>query len=286
MRQSSIVKNRIKRLQSYIGVNADGIIGPATLTALENRIFAENHDKEKTDKKEKNQNQDKNENKEKLPEEHQFEYALKVSQKGLDLIVKYEISSKNYYKKFLSHPVWPGGSSGITIGIGYDLGYNTAGRIRKDWQGKIDFENLQKLLKISGKKGKAAEQIFHGVKDIFIPLESAKKVFYESSLPRYAVKTRKTYPEVENLFPDAQAALLSLIYNRGCAMKGSRRSEMAAIKSLVPDMDYQGIAAQIKAMKRLWEGTGLDGLLKRRDSEADLVLFADRDYEDMEIVRI
>ena len=286
MGQNSIVKNRIKRLQSYIGVNADGIIGPATLTALENRIFAENHYKEKTDKKEKNQNQDKNENKEKLPKEHQFEYALKVSRKGLDLIVKYEISSKNYYKKFLSHPVWPGGSSGITIGIGYDLGYNTAGRIIKDWQGKIDFENLQKLLKISGKKGKAAEQSFHGVRDIFIPLESAKKVFYESSLPRYAAKTRKIYPEVENLFPDAQAGLLSLIYNRGAAMKGSRRREMAAIKSLVPDMDYQGIAAQIKAMKRLWEGTGLDGLLKRRDSEAELVLFADRAYEDMEIVRI
>ena len=286
MGQSSIVKNRIKRLQSYIGVNADGIIGPATLTALENRIFSENHYKEKTDKKEKNQDQDKNENKEELPKEHQFEYALKVSQKGLDLIVKYEISSKNYYKKFLSHPVWPGGSSGITIGIGYDLGYNTAGRIIKDWQGKIDFGYLQKLLKIAGKKGKAAEQSFHGVKNIFIPLESAKKVFYESSLPRYAVKTRNTYPEVENLFPDAQAALLSLIYNRGAAMKGSRRNEMAAIKPLVPNMDYQGIAAQIKAMKRLWEGTGLDGLLKRRDSEADLVLFADRAYEDNEIVRI
>ncbi len=286
MGQSSIVKNRIKRLQSYIGVNADGIIGPATLTALENRIFSENHYKEKTDKKEKNQDQDKNENKEELPKEHQFEYALKVSQKGLDLIVKYEISSKNYYKKFLSHPVWPGGSSGITIGIGYDLGYNTAGRIIKDWQGKIDFGYLQKLLKIAGEKGKAAEQSFHGVKNIFIPLESAKKVFYESSLPRYAVKTRNTYPEVENLFPDAQAALLSLIYNRGAAMKGSRRNEMAAIKPLVPNMDYQGIAAQIKAMKRLWEGTGLDGLLKRRDSEADLVLFADRAYEDNEIVRI
>ncbi len=286
MGQNSILKKRIKRLQSYIGIDADGIIGPATLTALEDRIFAENHDKEKTDKKNQNQNKDKSENKEKIPEKHQFEYALKVSQKGLDLIVKYEISSKNYYKKFLSHPVWPGGASGITIGIGYDLGYNTAYRIRKDWQGKIDIEDLDKLLKISGKKGKAAEQSFHGVKDIYISLESAKRVFYESSLPRYAVKTRKTYPEVENLFPDAQAGLLSLIYNRGTAMKGLRRREMAAIKSLVPDMDYQGIAAQITAMKRLLEGMGLDGLLKRRDREAELVLLADRVYEDMEIVRI
>ncbi len=286
MGQSSLIKNRIKRLQSYIGIKADGIIGPATLTAIEDRIFAENNDKKKPDESTKNNHKDDAENKEELSKQHPFEYALKVSQKGLDLIVKYEISSKNYYKKFLSHPVWPGGSSGITIGIGYDLGYNSAGSIKKDWQGKIDSENLQKLLEISGKKGKAAEPLFHGVKDIFIPLESAKRVFYESSLPKYAAKTRKTYPGVENLFPDAQAGLLSLIYNRGAAMKGPRRIEMAAIKSLVPDMDYQGIAAQIISMKRLWENKSLDGLLKRRDSEAELVLRADRAYEDMEIVRI
>lgn len=285
MGQSSI-KNRIKRLQSYIGIEADGIIGPATLTAFENRIFAENHENKKTDKKEKDRNKDKYENKEKSSKELQFEYALKVSRKGLDLIVNYEISSKNYYKKFLSHPVWPGSSSGITIGIGYDLGYNTAGRIKKNWQKELENEDLQKLLKISGKKGKAAEKSFHGVNDIFIPIESAKKVFYTSSLPRHAAKTRRTYSEVENLFPDAQAGLLSLIYNRGAAMKGPRRSEMAAIKSLVVDTDYKGIAEQISAMKRLWEKRGLDGLLNRRDSEANLVMFAEREYEDMEIVRI
>ena len=125
-------------------------------------------------------------------------------------------------------------------------------------------EDLQKLLKISGKKGKSAEQSLHGVKDIFISLESAKRVFYESYLPRYAAKTRKTYPEVKNLFPDAQAGLLSLIYNRGAAMKGSRRREMAAIKPLVPDMDYQGIAAQITFNEKIMGGKRFRRTFKKK----------------------
>jgi GH24 family phage-related lysozyme (muramidase) len=46
---------------------------------------------------------------------------------------------------------------------------------------------------------------------------------------------------------------------------------MAAIKPLVPKKDYNGIASQIRSMKRLWIGQGLDGLLKRRDEEAKMV---------------
>jgi GH24 family phage-related lysozyme (muramidase) len=33
----------------------------------------------------------------------------------------------------------------------------------------------------------------------------------------------------------------------------------------------QEIADQLRAMKRLWKGQGLDGLLRRRDAEADMV---------------
>jgi hypothetical protein len=98
---------RIKRIQSNLGVPDDGVIGPTTLTALENRLF-----------------------------DRQTQSAavagvsLTVSRKGLQQIVQHEISSASYYRKFLSHPTWPGGSSGITIGIGYDLGYNSGRQIR------------------------------------------------------------------------------------------------------------------------------------------------------------
>jgi len=69
-------------------------------------------------------------------------------------------------------------------------------------------------------------------------------------------------------------------------MAGERRKEMAAIKPLVAAKDYQGMAEQILSMKRLWQGKGLKGLLRRRDEEAGLILGADRDYDPVDIIRI
>ena len=257
------IRNRIKRIQNHLGVPADGLIGPTTLTALENTLFVD--PKKAT-----------------AIEDH----SLSVSRKGLKQLVKHEISSETYYRKFLSHPVWPGGSSGITIGIGYDLGYASEQQIRKDWGDKLMEIDLEKLIVIAGLKQEVAKQALHGVKSIPVPLESAQRVFYESTLIRYAASTLKTYPGVEKLFPDAQAGLLSLIYNRGTSLKGSRRKEMFEIKALIVQEDYAGIAQQIRAMKRLWKDKGLDGLLKRRDDEARLVSQSDRTYEASEIVRL
>ena len=46
---------------------------------------------------------------------------------------------------------------------------------------------------------------------------------------------------------------------------------MRAIVDLIAKQDYEGIAEQIERSKRLWENRGLDGLVVRRESEADLV---------------
>ena len=91
---------------------------------------------------------------------------------------------------------------------------------------------------------------------------------------------------MEQLHPNAQAALLSLVYNRGTSLSGPHRTEMAAIKELVVQKDYKGISQQIRSMKRLWENKGLDGLLKRRDDEARLVRQTDVNLEEDAIVRV
>ena len=54
-------------------------------------------------------------------------------------------------------------------------------------------------------------------------------------------------------------------------MTGDSRLEMRDIKLLVPKRDYRGIAEELRKMKRIWEGKGLDGLLARREAEAKLV---------------
>lgn len=257
------IEARIKRIQSHLGISTDGLVGPATLTAIENAIFGKKAQITVAD-----------------------HHSLSVSISGLKKLVKHEISSNAYYKKFLSHPVWPGGHSGITIGIGYDLGYNDERQIRKDWSGKLSEMDLEKLVVISGLKGNTAKQALGGVKSVKVSLESAEAVFYESTLPRFAASTLKTYPGANKLYPDAQAGLLSLIYNRGTSLRGSRRKRMAAIKPLVTAQDYIGIAEQIRDMKVLWADKNLPGLLKRRDDEAKLIANSKKTYKDSDVVRV
>jgi len=252
---------RIKHIQTYLNLEPDGIIGSDTLTALENRLFDDS-----------NQLSD--------------AYSLTISRAGMEQLVQHEIVSESYYSRRLKHPIWPGGASGVTIGIGYDLGYNSASQIQRDWGGKVADVDVEKLKKVSGLKADKAKKQLHRVKNIVVTFDNAKTVFSESTLPRYAAATRKAYPGIEKLHPDVQAALLSLVYNRGASMSGSRRKEMAAIRPLVLQQDYAGIAQEIKNMKRLWIGKNLAGLLKRRDDEADLVSHAKRDYEESSLIRV
>jgi hypothetical protein len=100
---------------------------------------------------------------------------------------------------------------------------------------------------------------------------AASAVFFALTVPRYYRDTAAAFPGLERLPADAQGALVSLVFNRGGKMKGASRSEMRAIRELVPLGDLRGIAAQLRAMKRLWVGKGLDGLVKRREVEAKLV---------------
>lgn len=166
---------------------------------------------------------------------------------------------------------WPGGDSGITIGLGYDLGYESADDFETDWSPLLSAGDFTTLTQVCGLKGTQAQAKASGLKTIKIKSSDAQQVFLERSVPKYQAQTQKAFPGVDDLPADAQGALFSLVYNRGASMSGDSRAEMRAIRDLVPKGDLQGIADQIRAMKRLWEGKGLDGLLKRRDAEADLV---------------
>lgn len=166
---------------------------------------------------------------------------------------------------------WPGGASGITIGIGYDLGYEGGEEFKEDWSPYLTAEEIEKLSTAIGVKEKNAKSIANQFSDIIIKRADAEKVFTEKSLPKYEEQTRDAFPGFDDLPLDAQGALVSLVFNRGPSIVGDRRREMRAIKKMVPEKDLQGIGDQIRSMKRLWEGQGLDGLLRRRDEEADLV---------------
>lgn len=260
---------KIKAIQARLGLPADGIIGSMTLAKIEAEL-----DKVLPPVKSP------------IKPEKKTPAHLTVSRKGLEQIVQFEISSDHYYQQHLSKPTWPKGQSGVTIGIGYDVGYHSKTEIESDWGDHLTGEDMKNLLQVCGLKGKAAADRVASVQSIRISLKSAKEVFYKATLPKYAALTRKAYPGVETLPADAQAMLLSLVFNRGTSMTGSHREEMKTIQALVKKQDLKGIELQLRSMKRLWDKSTLLGLHKRRDKEADLIANARKTYENSELVQV
>jgi hypothetical protein len=197
---------------------------------------------------------------------------MALSSASLKLILQFEVGGgKSYYDKKLKSPTWPGEASGVTIGVGYDLGYYEKETIQADWEDYLTPKDLKRLLACAGKKGKDAEKAIVAVKDIVIDWDDALAVFKNTTISTFWRKTKLAFPGAENLHPNVRGALLSLVFNRGTSLKGERRKEMAAIKDLIATKDYEGIATQLEGMKRVWVGTTIaEGMNRRRDAEAAL----------------
>jgi GH24 family phage-related lysozyme (muramidase) len=192
---------------------------------------------------------------------------MSFSERALQLIFEFE---------GLNQPgTWPGGFSGVTIGIGYDLGYVTVDQFDSDWGDVLTRPTLVRLREGVGLRGPKARNRTPVFADIRIARPPSERVFVERTLPMTVFRTAQAFPGFERLPLDAQGALVSLVYNRGTSTVDApgedRRREMRAIKRVVPTGDLREIARQIRAMKRLWQGKNLDGLLLRREAEAALV---------------
>lgn len=191
------------------------------------------------------------------------------------LIVRWEVTSPAYYTKRLQHPVWPGGASGVTIGVGYDLGQATAPTIAGDWAAHPQADRLPAAAGVSGADARA---LARQMRDVATPYPLAEQVFTASTLPRYHAAARRALGPGFDALPDnPQGALDSLGYNRGWSMIGPNRREMREIRdTCIPTGDAACIAAQLRSMKRLWPGDRAPGpgLRARRDDEAAM---AERD---------
>ena len=191
---------------------------------------------------------------------------MPISDRALRLIIDFE---------GINQPgAWPGASSGITLGYGYDLGHVTPEQFERDWGACFTPEQKARLRGAIGKTGAAAAALAPQLADIKCNRADSARVLSEVSIPDYLERTRAAFPGLEALPPDAQGALVSLVYNRGPGMTGDSRREMRTIRALVPLGDLPGIARALREMKRLWEGKGLAGLLRRRDAEASLIEMA------------
>ncbi len=199
----------------------------------------------------------------------------KIGPNGYRFIVSHEVSSRAYYERYLVNPILPGEYSGVTIGIGYDLGYQSHDGFRRDWSGLLLAADLAKLETCIGHIRDKAALVINSVKDVRVPYESAIKVFETASLPKFFAKLDRHIDDgvLRSLPSDCVAALVSLTFNRGATYQkaGDRYFEMREIRRALNGGRPEKIPDLIRAMKRIWEGRpNVRGLLRRRDEEADL----------------
>lgn len=196
-----------------------------------------------------------------------------IPQQCIDFIITEETGGRAYYNKFACNPVWPGGASGITIGVGYDLGQNTLADLKATWGALLGDAVIQQLSAAIGIKGSDANKarlqaLVAQFKSITIPFDDVVQVFTQKSLPTYEKITLNAFPGLEKLNGLCIGAMVSLVYNRGAGLSGPSRTEMQAIHDLIESGKPDGVPAQFTSMKRLWPNA--PGLQKRRDAEAQM----------------
>lgn len=201
-----------------------------------------------------------------------------LNKKSLDLILEFEVGGgENYYNKFLKNPTWPGEQSGVTIGVGYDIGYVNKTEFSNDWK-ELPQKDFDRLYKMVGIKGYRAKELARRLKDIVIPWEMGLKVFMNKTVKKFYDLTRNTFPNFDKLPEDAKGGLVSLVFNRGASLEGDRRREMKAIRDIMARTEsfdqktLSQISDQIRKMKRIWIGGSIEkGMSRRRDAEAKII---------------
>lgn len=208
-----------------------------------------------------------------------FPSSTRISERATSLIIASEVSGVSQYRERFHKPTWPGGSSGVTIGIGYDLGFVNIKEFRSDWGTYLPRADFALLSECCGVHSQRARTVLQSVARVDIPWPVANRQYQEQVQPRRIGETESVLRNCELLSPDSLGALVSLVYNRGAAGflvaeakdPSGRFREMRNIRSLMEAKQFRDIPPQLLAMRRLWERTpGGEGLVLRRELEAQL----------------
>jgi GH24 family phage-related lysozyme (muramidase) len=194
-----------------------------------------------------------------------------IPTQAVSFIARAEVGGRHFYDTQCAKPTWPHGDSGVTIGVGYDLGYQAD--FERDWSDLLTPDQIARLKPWVGKKGEAAKPGPAQLVDLVIPWHAAWQGYVRRTLPQEVVKTRGAFVPAPRPLPAlCLGMLVSLVYNRGAAMTDSttddRRREMRQIRDAVAAGRYEAVPAALLAMRRLWPDD--KGLRDRREREAKL----------------
>ena len=212
--------------------------------------------------------------------EKQSEPFPELDTDGVAFIAKEETGGLAYYNQITQWPHFPGHESGITIGVGYDLRFNSAKDFKATWRDCLSPSLIKELSADIGKKGSKKRAAALKKQGISIPFSAAWTVLVQLTLPRYYKLTESVYPSLASLPPQCKSALVSIVFNRGSDTRKPKREEMKNIQKILEQASEENISDKHKklilrevedeiiSMKRLWPAGS--GLLKRRDGEAAL----------------
>lgn len=204
---------------------------------------------------------------------------LKISNRALQLIVSAEVTSPQVYMKRYQGAIWPKGQSGVTVGVGYDIGHTAPEQFWSDWKPYLPQETVDRLMIGCEATGEDAEFILEALHDIKIPWDVAHRQFVQRQLPREIGLAERSVPNFASLPEDCRGAIVSLTYNRGTAgfqvapleEPEGRRKEMKAIYELMAARNFSAIPDEFLKMRRLWEDKpSMAGVVLRREAEAAL----------------
>ncbi len=198
-----------------------------------------------------------------------------------DDVLRQSVTFLTQVESIPTHPYWPPGNSGITIGVGWDLGQHSESELRKEWSG-LGAANLTNLSIAVKKTGRAAEALLPEIKGIYIRRALSASVLEQSIRDVQYPLTLRLFPGTQLLPAEFQVVLLSVIFNRGVALGRDpdwrtakaldTRWEMRKLQGDVARKDLFAIYLRLGTMKRIWESDPKQrGLPIRRKDEQHLI---------------
>jgi hypothetical protein len=206
-----------------------------------------------------------------------------ISPAAYEFVVRWETGGKTYYERVIKgKPVWPGYSSGITIGCGFDLGHQTLPYFQSQWGTRLPASDFSRLAQTLGFKtvnpnrsAKVAkvQALVRSLSDITVSWPVAIEQFDNAKMPRLVAQLYGALDNLDKLHPHCRGALLSLVFNRGApfGLPDDRYREMRAIKDAMREgtgTAFKRIPALLRSMRRIWGETS--SLSERREGEAKL----------------
>jgi siroheme synthase (precorrin-2 oxidase/ferrochelatase) len=194
-----------------------------------------------------------------------------VSKKAQETLIELEVGDRSTFEMRFSSPYISSNQGGVTVGIGYDLGFRSVVDVRRDLEGLLPPDYIEALTRAVSIRGDHAKSRLAEYRAVRVPWDVAVFVFERAILPRIGREVLRTFPNAVEIRGDAFGALALLIFDRGTALDGDRRVEMRAIRDLMERRAFDAIPHQFRQMKRQYLGTTYaDSASKRREVEATM----------------